>query len=358
MPSQPKLVNGRPSMATTTSSTRERSDFSTDASLSAQVPPTTAPVASRSSTAIASRFSTEYAHCSMAVSVSSTASGSVSARKPTRPRLTPMSAAALYRASSAARRKVPSPPKTMTISAPRAASASAGTTWATSMPSASASSSSNRTVMPPLASRAAELRASWTMSWRPVCTASSTCRLPLGAQTVGLTSVTLPPRWRPFVACQAVRCPWVTSGARPLVLLGGWSPAGCRRGRGARRPVGGGYPSRRALLHGAAHVVLLRRAGVPAQPEEELDVAGRPGQRAGDDAGRPPTQVGGRPCHRQDGVLPVRRVAHHAAGAEALAADLELWLDHGQQVGLGGGAGGEGGEHQAQRDERQVGGDP
>jgi hypothetical protein len=69
-------------MATTTSSTRERSDFSTDASLSAQVPPTTAPVASRTSTSMASRFSTEYSHRSIAVRVSSTASGSVSARKP------------------------------------------------------------------------------------------------------------------------------------------------------------------------------------------------------------------------------------------------------------------------------------
>src|SRR3712207_2332584 len=153
--------------------------------------------------------------------------------------------------------------------------------------------------MPPFASRAAELRASSTMSCRPVCTASSTCRPPLGAQTVGLTSVTLPPRWRSSVACQAVRCPCVTSRARSLVLLGGWWPAGCRCGRGARRPTGGGYPSRRALLHGAAHVVLPRRPRVLAQPEEELHVAGRPGQRAGDDARRPPPQLGGRPRHRQ-----------------------------------------------------------
>ena len=94
-PSQPKLVSGRPSMEMTTSSTRERSAFSMDTSLSAHVPPTTVPSASRTSTAMASRSSTEYSQRSMACSVSSTASGSVSARKPTRPRLTPMSAASV-----------------------------------------------------------------------------------------------------------------------------------------------------------------------------------------------------------------------------------------------------------------------
>ena len=36
----------------------------------------------------------------------------------------------------------------------------------------------------------------------------------------------------------------------------------------------------------------------------------------------------------EDGLHPVLRVADHAAGAEPLAADLELRLDHGQQVGV------------------------
>jgi hypothetical protein len=92
-PSQPKLVSGRPSMEMTTSSTRERSVFSIEASLSAHVPPTEVPSASKTSTSSARRFSTAYSHRSMASRVSSTASGSVSARNPTRPRLTPMSAA-------------------------------------------------------------------------------------------------------------------------------------------------------------------------------------------------------------------------------------------------------------------------
>ena len=72
-------------MARTTSSTPERSAFSTEISLSAQVPPTTAPPSSRTATSMASRSSTEYSQFSMACSISSTASGSVSARKPTRP---------------------------------------------------------------------------------------------------------------------------------------------------------------------------------------------------------------------------------------------------------------------------------
>src|SRR3954447_3441783 len=294
-------------MAMTTSSTRDRSAFSTDASFSAQVPPITAPSASKTSTSTASRFSTEYSQRSIAVSVSSTASGSVSARKPTRPRLTPISAAELYLASSAARRNVPSPPKTITISAPRAASASAGTTSAPSTPSSSASSSSTRTVIPARCRRGAERCASSTMSRRPVCTASSTCRPRAGLQ---LLSLTVSPR-----------------------LVGSlWS-----------------YP------HGLAHGVLPRWAGVAAQPQEELHVARRTRQRAGDHAGGAPAELLRRPGHLQHGGHPVLQVAYHAPGAQPLPADLELRLDHRQQVGAGVRAGGERRKHQPQRDERQVG---
>jgi hypothetical protein len=124
-----------------------------------------------------SRSSTAYWHFSTAVSISSTASGSVSARKPTRPRFTPVIAASVSRASSAARRNVPSPPKTSTISTSSAAPGPNGHTSAPGTAIASASSSSNRTTIPASARRAAADRASWTMSARPVCTASSTRRV-------------------------------------------------------------------------------------------------------------------------------------------------------------------------------------
>ena len=50
-----------------------------------------------------------------------------------------------------------------------------------------------------------------------------------------------------------------------------------------------------------------------------------------------------------------RRVADHAAGADPLLADLELRLDQQHQVAVRRGAGGQRGQHQPQRDERQVG---
>src|SRR5690606_6944121 len=49
-----------------------------------------------------------------------------------------------------------------------------------------------------------------------------------------------------------------------------------------------------------------------------------------------------------------RRVPHHATGAESLPSDLELWLDHEQQVGVGGGDPGEGGQDERERDEGEV----
>src|SRR4051794_15985173 len=314
MPSQPKLVSGWPSTRRTTSSTRERSTFSIDTSLSAQVPsPVGHPSASRTVASRVSRSSTAYSHFSTALSISSTASGSVSARKPTRPRFTPVIAASVLRASSEARRKVPSPPKTSTISAPDAASGPNAQTSASGMASASASSSSTRTRMPSAASLAAAERASATMSARPVCTASSTRRVAWSDSQAAVPSVTAPPRTRAWSL---------------------WSFLNC------------------SVDVGAVH-----RRCVPAQPEEELHVAGRAGQRAGHDPGGAPAEVGGRLGDRGDRVGPVPEVADDAAGTEPLPAHLELRLDHGQQVGARFGAGGERGEHQAQGDERQVGDD-
>ena len=60
--------------------------------------------------------------------VTSRATGSASARKPTWPRLTPSSGVPAGRASSAARSSVPSPPSAITSAAPCAAAASFGTT--------------------------------------------------------------------------------------------------------------------------------------------------------------------------------------------------------------------------------------
>src|SRR3954447_8822163 len=148
----------------------------------------------------------------------------------------------------------------MTISAPRAASASAGTTSAPSTPSASASSSSTRTVIPARCRRVAELCASSTMSRRPVCTASSTCRPRAGLQLLSLTD-------------------------SPRLVGSLWS-----------------YP------YGLAHVVLPRRAGVAPEPQEELHVARRAGQRAGDHAGGAPAQRRRGPGDLQHVVDPVLRV--------------------------------------------------
>ena len=55
-----------------------------------------------------------------------------------------------------------------------------------------------------------------------------------------------------------------------------------------------------------------------------------------------------------DRLGPQRRVAHDAALADPVLADLELRLDHQHQVAVGRGTPSSGGEHQRQRDEGQV----
>ena len=92
--------------------------------------------------------------------------------------------------------------------------------------------------------------------------------------------------------------------------------------------------SRGPLLHRSTDVVLLRRPGVAPQPQEELHVASRAGQRAGHHPRRPPAERRGGPGDLEDGVGAVPAVADHSPGPEPLAAHLELRLDHRQQVGV------------------------
>src|SRR6185437_11514810 len=58
--------------------------------------------------------------------------------------------------------------------------------------------------------------------------------------------------------------------------------------------------------------------------------------------------------HGAYGVRVQRGVSHHASGAEPIPSYLELRFDHEREVGVGRGAAGECGQHQRQRDEREV----
>src|SRR3954453_14949924 len=211
----------------------------------------------------------------------------------------------------------------MTISAPTAASASACATSAPGMARASASCSSTRTTIPPSISRLAEVRARSTMSRRPVCAVNRTRRCPFWAVGVS-TSVTEPPRRRP------------APGPAPQCAR----TAACSSG---------------TLLDGSPDVVLLGRRGVAPQPQEELHVPSRTGQGAGHDTGGPPAERLRRPRHLEHGPHPVFGLAPHPPGAEPLPPDLELRLDHREEVGIIAGAGGERRQHEAQRDEGEVG---
>ena len=126
----------------------------------------------------------------------------------------------------------------------------------------------------------------------------------------------------------------------------------------------------------------LRAAGVPSSgsahcgPSSHCSTDRRPpaaGRRRGAATGRTPRcqpdRAAGSPPPRRSpsratprhaptsrtACDPVLRVADHSPGAEPLPADLELRLDHRQQVGVLARAGRERRQHQAQRDEGQVG---
>ena len=211
--------------------------------------PTTAATTSPSRstvTSTVSRSSTVYSPPPRGARPASRSPNSASARKPTLPRLMPSSGTWAGRASSAARSSVPSPPRAKTISAPRRRRARlTGTTPGRSR--SSASSAITRTVKPAPIRSPATVRACSVLSRRPV---------------------------------------WVTSRAGGHGLTTG-DPL---RPSHAREP--------RPVIH-------RRRAA--AQPEEELDIARRAGQRARDHPGDAQAQLGGGRRHVRAPRRPAER---------------------------------------------------
>src|SRR5262249_1271685 len=111
-----------------------------------------------------------------------------------------------------------------------------------------------------------------------------------------------------------------------------------------------------SALRYVPHRRLVHRRGVAAKPEEELALAGgAPASAAAGAPAPPPPGPGGRPRAVKHGSGPQRRAPSHPAGTDPVPSDLELRLDHRDEVTAGRGAGRQGGQHQPQRDERQVG---
>ena len=167
----------------------------------------------------------------MALTVASSASTSVSARKPTRPRFTPSNGTPAVRVSSAARRNVPSPPSTRATSVPLAPSGpSIRVTCPRSPPGTSrarsaASTDRIRTSKPARFSRWIRCRASSRMSGRPQCTTSS--------------ADLMSPPWSRCGSCPArpVRRPGGARERIPRCRSG--RAAGCARRRRCPSPAGG-----------------------------------------------------------------------------------------------------------------------
>jgi len=91
-----------------------------------------------------------------------------------------------------------------------------------------------------------------------------------------------------------------------------------------------------------------------AQVDEVLHIAGGTGQRGclhSVDPNPELMRVGG---HGQDGLDVQLGIAHYSPACQALLADLELRLDHEQQVGVLGGRGQERSQHKSQGDEREI----
>lgn len=208
MPSQPKPVTGRPSISRTTSSIRSGETFCTAASLSAQSRCTTAPsLCTRTSMVI--RSSTSYARVTTRSTTLSRSSRSASARKPTRPRLTPSIGTPEARAKAAPRSSVPSPPSTISSSQPFSAPDVASGTVSTAGGSgrSAASVASTRTPRP--------LRSS-------PCTTSSALRIAAGLpvcasrKTVRFSAPASPPASPPASAPVSVVCSaFVVNGVPP-----------------------------------------------------------------------------------------------------------------------------------------------
>ena len=80
----------------------------------------------------------------------------------------------------------------------------------------------------------------------------------------------------------------------------------------------------------------------------------RSGQRAADHAAHREPELGSGTGHPDDGVDPQSGEPDDPTRPEPVRADLELGLHHHQEVGVGPCDGDESGEHEGQRDERQV----
>ena len=94
------------------------------------------------------------------------------------------------------------------------------------------------------------------------------------------------------------------------------------------------------------------------QPEEGLAVALRArAARTTRSRARAAPARGAAPATATSAARRSAGLAHHAALADALAADLELRLDHGQRVEARRGGGQDRGQDLGQRDERDVGDD-
>ncbi len=234
-PSQPKPDTGRPSTSMTTSSMRSRDAFSTDASLSAQSVCTTRP-SLRTRTSSVIRSSTSYSRVTTRSTTLSRSSRSASARKPTRPRLTPSIGTPEARANSAPRSRVPSPPST-------------------------------------------------TISSQPVTDAGpARRRAPPRRAAAG-------PPPRPPAAAPLYRS--AAGPARPARRCGSRPPAGVRQQEDGtvRVRVFALRRSTGPLRHGSVDVGRVQRGCAGAQPQKILDVPGRARQRAGRDAQRPPARA-------------------------------------------------------------------
>ena len=96
------------------------------------------------------------------------------------------------------------------------------------------------------------------------------------------------------------------------------------------------FGSRRSLLDGAVHGGTRPSGGAPARSHRKYStLPAGPGKRARGDTRARPARWPRRPLgDRRDRLGPQRRVAHDAARAEPLPADLELRLDHQDEVGV------------------------
>ena len=302
-PSQPNADSGRPSTSSTISSIRSRLLFSTVASLSAQLRAISSPLATprrRWSSAPRPRSRRRRSR----LRASSRDSCSASARKPTRPRFTPSSGTPAGRASLGGAQQgavaAEHQHDLRTFRAARQAVDDRGTSPGGRSPTAGPPPTRRRAPAAGRRPRPAGGRR------RPPCAGWSADRCagrgaPRGSSPLPPTAGHRGPRRRPASIAGVPLAPGRAAGSTrrcPTAPAAGWRPR--------------------------------RAAPAPA-----------PGPRRRPRRARPPQL----------------RVAHHAAGAEPLPSHLELGLDHRQQVAARPGAGGERGQHRAQRDEREVGHD-